>query len=135
MNQSTKQVASAHSGSARVAEQGRGSSGRIGWFQLKRSVRTVPVVVRDVDPKDLLEVTATNDQQPVKALGTDGPHPPLRAGARRFGIDAAEIGRADGRRGSKRGCHADQRGKNRAGEAVHVSLSEQRPGSNRALRI
>jgi hypothetical protein len=25
-------------------------------------------------------VTATNDQQPVKALGTDGPHPTLRIG-------------------------------------------------------
>jgi hypothetical protein len=60
VNQSTKQVASAHSGSARVAEQGR-SSGRIGRFQPKRSVWTVLVVVPDVDPQDLLKMTAADD--------------------------------------------------------------------------
>src|SRR6266540_2494151 len=38
------------------------------------------VVVLGVDPEDLLEVTAADEQQPVKALGADGPHPPLRAG-------------------------------------------------------
>ena len=34
----------------------------------------------DVDPKDLLEVAAAHDQQPVQALGTDSAHPALRVG-------------------------------------------------------
>jgi hypothetical protein len=31
----------------------------------------------DVDPKDLLEMAAPDDQQPVQALGADRPHPAL----------------------------------------------------------
>ena len=42
----------------------------------------MPVVVLDVDPKDLLEVAAPNNQQPVQALGTDRAHPALRVGVR-----------------------------------------------------
>ena len=33
-----------------------------------------------VDPKDLLQMAAPDDQQPVQALSTDGPHPSLRVG-------------------------------------------------------
>jgi hypothetical protein len=76
---STKEVASAHPGSARLADQGR-TGGGIGRFQPTRSVWTVLVVVLDIDPEDLLEVTAADDQQPVKALGADGPNPSLRIG-------------------------------------------------------
>jgi len=31
----------------------------------------------DVDPKDLLQMAAPNDQQPVQALGADGADPPF----------------------------------------------------------
>src|SRR6266540_5790559 len=79
VNQSTKEVAAAHPGSARVADPGR-TGGGIGRFQPKRSVWTVLVVVLDIDPEDLLEVTAADDQQPVEALDADGPHPSLRVG-------------------------------------------------------
>jgi hypothetical protein len=60
VNQPTKEVAAAYLGSARVAEAGRSGVG-IGRFQPKRSVWTVLVVVPDVDPQDLLEVTAADD--------------------------------------------------------------------------
>ena len=43
----------------------------------ERPVGTVAVVVLDVDPEDLLEVAAADDQQPVQALGADRPHPAL----------------------------------------------------------
>src|SRR6266699_7060002 len=79
VNQSTKEVAAAHPGSARVADPGR-SGGGIGRFQPKRSVWAVLVVVLDIDPQGLLEVTAADDQEAVKALGAAGPHPPLREG-------------------------------------------------------
>ena len=68
--QSAKEVASAHTGSPSVADQGR-TRGGTGRFQPKRSVWTMLVVVPDVDPQDLLEVTAADDQQPVKALGAE----------------------------------------------------------------
>src|SRR6266702_2841874 len=83
---STKEVAAAHPGSARVADQGR-SGGGIGRFQPNRSVWTVLVVVPDIDPQGLLEVTTADDQQPVKALGADGPDPALRAGVRVWRLD------------------------------------------------
>ena len=44
------------------------SGGRVRRLELQRPVRPVPVVVLDVDSEDLLEVSATHDEQPVKAL-------------------------------------------------------------------
>jgi hypothetical protein len=46
----------------------------------ERPVRTVGVVVLDIDPKDLLEVATADDQQPVQALGAHRPDPALRMG-------------------------------------------------------
>jgi hypothetical protein len=34
----------------------------------------------DIDPEDLLQMAAANDQQPVQALGADGPNPALGVG-------------------------------------------------------
>jgi hypothetical protein len=54
-----------------------------GWirgFQSERPVRTMGVVMGGVDPQDLLQVAASDDQQPVQALGTDGADPPLGVG-------------------------------------------------------
>jgi hypothetical protein len=68
-----------HAGLAILAEEGRPG----GWtwrFQRERPVRTVPVVVLDVDPEYLLEVAETNDQQLVQALGADRANPALRVG-------------------------------------------------------
>ena len=79
MKQATKEVASAHPGSPSLTDEGQ--TGR--WarrFQPKRSVWTMSVVVLDIDPEDLLQVTTADDQQPVEALGPDGTDPPLRIG-------------------------------------------------------
>ena len=81
VKQATEEVASLHPGSPSLADQGQ-TGGWARWFQPKRSVRTMPVVVLDIDPEDLLQVTTANDQQPVQALGADGTDPPLRIGVR-----------------------------------------------------
>jgi hypothetical protein len=46
----------------------------------------VGVVVLDVDPKDLVEVAAPDDQQPVQALGAHCPDPAFRMGVRVGGL-------------------------------------------------
>src|SRR6266508_5484870 len=72
VKQATKEVASAHPGSPSLADQGQTG----GWArrcQAKRSVWTMSVVVLDVHPEDLLQVTTADDQQPVQALRADGP--------------------------------------------------------------
>jgi hypothetical protein len=58
---------------------------RLGWLELEGAVRPVDVVVVDVDAQDAVEVAAVDDQQPVQALGADGPDEALggRVGARR----------------------------------------------------
>ena len=81
VKQATKEVASAHPGSPSLADQGQTG----GWArrcQAKRSVWTMSVVVLDVHPEDLLQVTTADDQQPVQALRADGPDLTLRVGVR-----------------------------------------------------
>jgi hypothetical protein len=68
-----------HDALAVVGDDGQ-SGGGVRRLKLERPVGTMAVVVPDVDPKDLLKATAADDQQPVQALGTDGPNPPLREG-------------------------------------------------------
>ena len=56
-----------------------------GWIrrlQPKRPVRTMTVVVVDIDPERTLQVPSPDDQQPVKALGAGRPDPSLREGVR-----------------------------------------------------
>jgi hypothetical protein len=79
VEESAEQVASTYGALIILAEDGQ-PGGRIWWLQPERSVGTVAVVMLDVDPKDLLEVAAAHDQQPVQALGTDSAHPALRVG-------------------------------------------------------
>ena len=43
---------------------------------------TMSVVVLDIDPEDLFQVTTADGQQPVQALGADGTDPALRVGVR-----------------------------------------------------
>jgi hypothetical protein len=52
----------------------------------------LPVVVADVDAEDVLELTATEDQQPVEAFAADAADPALRVGVSVWRSD----GRADG---------------------------------------
>jgi hypothetical protein len=48
-------------------------------------MRTMGVVVGSIDPEDLLEMAAPDDQQPVQALSADRANPPLRVGVRLHG--------------------------------------------------
>jgi hypothetical protein len=43
--------------------------------ELDTSVRTLLVVVADIFTKDSFEVTLAQNEQPVEALCSDGPHP------------------------------------------------------------
>ena len=54
-----------------------------GWtwrLQPERPMRSVRVVVLDVDPEHLFQVASPNDQQPVQALGPDRADPAFRMG-------------------------------------------------------
>jgi hypothetical protein len=78
-----------HPGSPVLADQGQTG----GWArrcQPKRPVWTMSVVVLDIDPEDLFQMTTANDQQPVQALGADGADPALRIGVRVRRLDWRE---------------------------------------------
>ena len=76
MEQTAEQVTSEHSTFLTLTDGGQ-SVGSVRRLKPERPVRTVPVVMLDVDPKDLLQMAAPNDQQPVQALGADGADPPF----------------------------------------------------------
>ena len=76
MEQTTEQVASMKAALAILADKIQLG----GWdrrLKLERPVRTIGVVMLDVDPEHLLQVPAPDEQQPIQALGADGPHPAL----------------------------------------------------------
>src|SRR5439155_919776 len=50
----------------------------LGRPELESTMRSVPVVVIDVDVQDALEVPAVEDEQPVQTLGAHHPHEALR---------------------------------------------------------
>ena len=79
--EATREVASAHPDSPVLADQDQ-TGGWLRWFEPKRSVWALSVVVLDMDPEGLLQVTTANDQPPVEALGVDGADPTLRIGVR-----------------------------------------------------
>ena len=64
-----------------LADQGQ-TDRWIRRFEPKRPVWAMLVVVLDIHPEDLFQVTTANDQQPVEALGADGTDPPLGIGVR-----------------------------------------------------
>jgi hypothetical protein len=76
MEETAQQVTSDQRAVLTLTDDGQldGSARRL---ELERPVWTVPVVVLDVDPKDLLKMAAPNQQQPIQALGTDGADPPF----------------------------------------------------------
>jgi hypothetical protein len=79
VEESAEQVASTHGAPVILAADGRPGQ-RIWWSQPECPVGTVAVVMLDINPEDLLQVAAANDQQPVQALGADGPNPALGVG-------------------------------------------------------
>jgi hypothetical protein len=79
VEESAEQVASTHGAPVILGADGRPGQ-RIWWSQPECPVGTVAVVMLDIDPEDLLQVAAANDQQPVQALGADGPNPALGVG-------------------------------------------------------
>jgi hypothetical protein len=81
MQETAEQVTSAHLTSFILTDDGQ-SGGSVRRLKPERPVGTVPVVVLDVDPEDLLQMAASNDQQPVQALGADGADPPFWVGVR-----------------------------------------------------
>ena len=72
MQETAEQITSAHFTSFILTDDGQ-SGGSVRCLKPERPVRTVPVVVLDVDPQDLLQMTAPNDQQPIQALARTVP--------------------------------------------------------------
>jgi hypothetical protein len=72
MQETAEQVTSAHLTSFILTDDGQ-SGGSVRRLKPERPVRPMGVVVLDVDSKDLLQMAASNDQQPVQALGADVP--------------------------------------------------------------
>jgi hypothetical protein len=54
----------------------------LGRSQSAPSVRSVMIVVADVGVEHALEMSPTQDEQPVETLSPDCPDPPLRVGVR-----------------------------------------------------
>jgi len=59
-----------------------GAAVRLGWSEVERAVRTLPVVVRHVDAKRVFEVAAAEDEEPVEALVSDRAYEPLGVSVR-----------------------------------------------------
>ena len=51
---------------------------RLWWYQAQGAVGTMDVVVINEDAKNPLEMVLVQNQEPVEAFRTDGPHEPLR---------------------------------------------------------
>jgi hypothetical protein len=85
VKQTAEQVTPADLGRLIVADEGR-SGGWVRRLKAKRPVRPMGVVVLNVDSEHVLEVAASEDQQPVQALSAHRPDPALsvsvRVGAR-----------------------------------------------------
>jgi hypothetical protein len=65
VEKSAEQVASMHPGWLAVVDDFQ-IGGWIRRFQSERPVRTMGIVVGSVDPKDLLQVVSSDDQEPVQ---------------------------------------------------------------------
>jgi hypothetical protein len=89
MKWATKEVASVHPGLPVLADQGQTG----GWarrFQPERPVRTMPVVVLDIDPQDLFKMAAPND-----LVWPHAPTPAARDGGRSEAADGQSADASD----------------------------------------
>jgi len=83
----------------------------------ERSVWALAVVVVDVDAQDAVELALSEDQQPVQAFGSCGPH-------EAFGV------RVGLRRAERRPDHVDAFGAEdlvKAGDELRVAVADQEP--------
>src|SRR5919198_366906 len=84
MQQTAEQIASVQIASVHPARVGLMADTRVGgrmWrSEPERPMRPMHVVVLEVDAQHLLQVEASDDQQPVQALGADRADPALREG-------------------------------------------------------
>jgi hypothetical protein len=55
-------------------------SARVGCSQVERAMRSLSVVVADVDAEDVLELAAAGDQDPVEAFAANAADPALHVG-------------------------------------------------------
>jgi len=76
VEQTAEQIASTNLARLILADN-RQPSRSVRCLKPERSMRTMPVVVLDIDPQDLLQVGSSYDQEPVQALGADGADPSL----------------------------------------------------------
>ena len=81
VKQTAEQVTPADLGRLIVADEGR-SGGWVRRLKAKRPVRPMGVVVLNVDSEHVLEVAASEDQQPVQALSAHRPDPALSVSVR-----------------------------------------------------
>jgi hypothetical protein len=62
---------------------------RFGWHEREGSVRALAVVMLGVAAQHTLKVTATEDQQPVEALGANGADEALSVGVSPVALELA----------------------------------------------
>jgi hypothetical protein len=126
--ETTEEIASVDS--ERPAHPGdRWSNGWIRRLQPERPVRTVGVVVLGVDPQHLLEVAATEDQQPVQALGPDRPDPALRVGVGVRRLHRRDQPSRRPRRGTRRRSCGRTSRRGRAAQSAAVVLVRRAPAA------
>jgi len=99
--------------------RGIGSAAAIRRSQVERSVRTLLVEVADADAEDVLELTATEDREPVEALPARATDPAFRVGVR--------VRRLDRRPDNLDALAAQDRVESAAELAVAVVDQEARP--------
>ncbi len=111
-----KQVTSLYPGLATLADEVQAN----GWtwrLQPERPMRSMRVVVLDVDPEHLFQVASPDDQQPVQALSPHRRDPPLRERVR-----VGRLERGAQHRGALRPEHIVE-----AATELRVTVAEQKP--------
>jgi hypothetical protein len=118
VDESAKDLRFSQSLRVRIVDRSRHRSQGLWSLLVQSAVRTVLVVVSDVLGQDLLEMTSTENEDPVETLSADGAHEPLGEGVRprglSRGLDDADAFRAE---------HLVE-----AGRELRVSISDQELG-------
>ena len=83
MNEAAEKIAPVHAGqrSGRVASSGS-DGGRVWRLEVERPVRPPVDVVAHIDPQDVVELAAADDQEPVYAFAADAADPALDVSVR-----------------------------------------------------
>ena len=75
VDQAAVQVAAIELRMRRCSQRRRVSVCLFGWAKGERAVRPMPVVMAGINTKDLLELAAAGDEQPIEALATHAADP------------------------------------------------------------